>query len=156
MAWPAKFGNDMKTVSAGILKVSGLTAVYGLFVMYKATHNLLEHWHTTKKFVSIKCVIFISLLQSLCMRPLLQHVQRPENHCLKDPKHPGNLDLVAEHYIATLLSVEAMAMAYLVRSAFPASELQDQALVHHMDVVEMSLAQIQEQEGGNKQPLLDK
>merc|ERR1712032_1198233 len=72
-------------------------------------------------------------------RPLLQHVQRPENHCLKDPKHPGNLDLVAEYYIATLLSVEAMAMAYLVRSAFPASELQDQALVHHMDVVEMSL-----------------
>jgi len=156
MAWPARLGNDMKMVASGILKVSGLTAVYGLFVMYKATHNLLEHWHTTKKFISIKCVIFISLLQSLCIHPLLQHVQRPENKCLKDPTDPDNLDMVAEHYIATLLSVEAMVMAYLVSSAFPVSELRDQALVHHMDVVEMSLGQLHEQEGGsNKEPLLN-
>jgi len=155
MAWPARLGNDMKMVATVILKVSGLTAVYGLFVMYKATHDLLEHWHTTKKFISIKCVIFISLLQSLCIRPLLQHIQRPENRCLKDPSDPGNLDMVAEHYTATLLAVEAMVMAYLVSLAFPVSELHSQALVHHMDVVEMSLAQIQMQEGDNKQPLLN-
>ena len=31
-----------------VLKISGVLAVYGLFVMYKATHDLLDDWNTTR------------------------------------------------------------------------------------------------------------
>ena len=31
-----------------------MLAVYGLVIMYKATHELLHDWNTTRKFVAVK------------------------------------------------------------------------------------------------------
>ena len=45
---------EVDAVADPLLKVSGMVAMYGLFVMYAATHELLHRWNTTRKFISVK------------------------------------------------------------------------------------------------------
>lgn len=54
----------------GILqKISGFVAIYGLMILYVATHDLLENWRTTSKFVAIKVVVLLCTFQEMCGGP---------------------------------------------------------------------------------------
>lgn len=139
MTMPSKHGRVIETVSKIILKVSGLTAVYGLFVLYKSTHDLLEHWNTTNKFLSIKFVIFLSLVQSFLIAFVMKRIRtKHQNTCLIDPLEPDSLEWVNGHYLAMFIAIESVLMVHFVIKAFPASEVVD-ADVRHLDLVEMEL-----------------
>jgi len=141
MAARAPTGHALKLASTVVLKVSGISAVYGLVVMYKGTKGLLKPWHTTQKFISIKFVLLLSLIQSHVLRAIIEHIQKEDRTCLRDPNDPGNLEFVINHWMATVLSVEAVLMAVLVMVAFPAREVVESG-VEHPAIVEMRLAQL--------------
>eukprot|EP00440_Ansanella_granifera_P016007 gb/GFBE01017389.1/.p1 GENE.gb/GFBE01017389.1/~~gb/GFBE01017389.1/.p1 ORF type:complete len:365 (+),score=62.94 gb/GFBE01017389.1/:1-1095(+) len=124
-----------------ILKLSALLAVYGLFVMYKATHDLLEKWSTTRKFVSIKFVIFLSVLQQRVLGWLVQSFRRIDNTCLIDPAAPEDLEHVVAFWSQFLMLLETILMVYLLSKAFPADEVMDYRL-HHLELVELELQQM--------------
>lgn len=133
-----------------ILKLSGLTGIYGLFVMYKATHDLLEHWNTTRKFVSIKFVILLTLVQTRLFGFLLHKFRRKDNTCLVDPLKPHDLHHVLTFWSQTLMLVETVLMVYLLSKAFPAEEVQDFRL-HHIDLVELELQEMKTGKAGYKE-----
>jgi len=134
-------GRALKLACTVVLKVSGISAVYGLFVLYKGTHELLHRWHTTQKFLSIKFVILLSMIQSHVLGPIIEHVRELDKTCLMDPNEPGNMEFVINHWTAVVLSVEAVLMAVLVMAAFPASEV-DEAGVEHSAIIQMQLARL--------------
>merc|ERR1719464_2712551 len=109
----------MKSWSAVVLKASAMTAVYGLFVLYKSTHDLLHDWRTTKKFISIKFVIGLTLVQGMLVRWLMHRFRPPESKCLIDPTEPENHEWAIEHCIAMLIAVESVIMVLVTSSAFP-------------------------------------
>ena len=47
-----------------VLKLLSTTfALWGLFSLYRCTHDALEGWNTTKKFVAIKLVLILNIYQ---------------------------------------------------------------------------------------------
>merc|ERR1719458_2480097 len=110
-----------------------MIAVYGLFVLYKSTHDLLHDWGTTKKFISIKFVIGLSLIQSKLVSWLIHRFRHPDRTWLID------------HWIAMLLAVESVIMVLLTSSAFPAEEVQP-AKAQQLALVETSLEHVRDLE----------
>lgn len=133
-----------------ILKVSGWIGIYGLFVMYKATKDVLEHWNTTRKFMSIKFVILLSIVQAWLLSLLAHKFRRKDNTCLVDPLKPNDLHHVVTFWSQVLLLVETVLMVYLLSKAFPAEEVQDFRL-HHLDLVELELQQMKSGKSGYKE-----
>eukprot|EP00913_Durusdinium_trenchii_P000403 g370.t1 len=78
----------MQSVAGYILKASGMLAIYGLFVMYKATHDLLHDWNTTRKFVAIKLVILLSVIQNKLFGLFIRKFRPPDESCLLEPNNP--------------------------------------------------------------------
>jgi len=146
LTFPPEMVERTKLISAVVEKASSLLAVYGLFILYKATHDLLHNWRTTRKFVSIKFVILLTALQSFFTGPLIRLMRKPSNKCLMDPTEPGSWEFVIDHYTAVLLAVETVIMILLNRSAFPVEEVQAATKMRHVDLIEIDLAQHQEQE----------
>eukprot|EP00913_Durusdinium_trenchii_P011082 g10404.t1 len=124
-----------------VLKVSGLLAVYGLFVMYKATHELLHDWKTTAKFLSVKLIIGLSTLQKMLLRKIVEVFPPHETRCLLDPLHPKDLDRALAYWSSYLTLLETILLACLVIKAFPAEEVADYPL-KNLDFVELELRQI--------------
>ncbi|CAK9045421.1 Putative ankyrin repeat protein RF_0381 [Durusdinium trenchii] len=124
-----------------VLKVSGLLAVYGLFVMYKATHELLHDWKTTAKFLSVKLIIGLSTLQKMLLRKIVEVFPPHEGSCLLDPLHPKDLDRALAYWSSYLTLLETILLACLVIKAFPAEEVADYPL-KNLDFVELELRQI--------------
>jgi len=145
MAAPAETALKMKSWSAVVLKASAMTAVYGLFVLYKSTHDLLHDWSTTKKFISIKFVIGLSVIQGKLVSWLIHRFRHPERTCLLDPKEPESLEWVIDHWIAMLIAVESVIMVLLTSSAFPVEEVQS-AKAQPCAFVEMSLERVRDVE----------
>jgi hypothetical protein len=51
-------------------RLSTLLALWALFSLYQATHDALSTWNTTGKFVALKAVLMLELLQvSSCCWP---------------------------------------------------------------------------------------
>ncbi|CAE8672196.1 unnamed protein product [Polarella glacialis] len=140
MSWAAESAEHLKLIMSGVLKVSGLTAVYGLFVLYKATHDLLHEWNTTVKFLSIKFVILLSMVQKRILGLLIDKFRKKENSCLIEPGHPDNLEQVVNFWCQFLIVLETILMICLLRRAFPVEELKDMDYLH-IDLVELELAQ---------------
>lgn len=55
-------------------KISELCALWGLFVLYVATKKMLTKWRTTQKFVSLKVIVLIQVLQRPIVALVLRHV----------------------------------------------------------------------------------
>ena len=124
------------------LKVSGMLAVYGLFVMYKATHELLHEWNTTAKFVAVKLVIGVSTVQDMVIEKLVEDVfPPPPTSCLRDPLHPGHLGRAVVFWRSYLTLIETVVLAGLIIRAFPAEEVKDYHL-KNLDLMELELRQI--------------
>jgi len=141
MSCPAEPAEHWKLIMSWVLKVSGLTAVYGLFVLYKATHDLLHEWNTTVKFLSIKFVILLSIVQKRFLGMLVKKLLPKEaDSCLFEPGYPHNLEQVVNFWSQFLIVLESILMIYLIRRAFPVEELKDMDYLH-IDLVELELAQ---------------
>jgi len=108
----------IQNVAAYILKISGMMAVYGLFIMYKATHDLLHDWNTTR------------------FRPR-------ENSCLLTPGHPEELERIVVFWTTFASLMETVLLSHLIIRAFPAHEVADFPL-KNLDLVELELRQIHE------------
>lgn len=100
-------------------KLSTLLALYCLFVLYRATHEVLHAWHTTAKFVSIKLFLLVALVQEPIVGAIVGHGDG-EGQCLRGTNR-------ANFWAMWLLSVETIGMAVLLRRAFPAEELEAEA-----------------------------
>ncbi|CAE8602164.1 unnamed protein product [Polarella glacialis] len=140
MSWPPEPAEHWKLIMGWVLKVSGLTAIYGLFVLYRATHDLLHEWNTTVKFFSIKFVILLSNVQHGILRLLIEKFRKKENSCLIEPGHPDNFEHVVNFWNQFLVLLETILMICLLRRAFPVEELKDMVF-HHIDLVELELVQ---------------
>ncbi|CAJ1446702.1 unnamed protein product [Effrenium voratum] len=130
--------------SGYFLKFSGLLAVYGLFVMYKATHELLADWNTTRKFVSIKIVILLSIVQKKLITWFIRAIYTPEKTCLINPYEPKDLDHLINFWTQWLILLETVVLVKLIGWAFPPHEVSDYPL-KNLDLVELELRQLQQQ-----------
>ncbi|CAK9030325.1 unnamed protein product [Durusdinium trenchii] len=135
----------MQSVAGYILKASGMLAIYGLFVMYKATHDLLHDWNTTRKFVAIKLVILLSVIQNKLFGLFIRKFRPPDESCLLEPNNPKDLEHVIAWWTTFATLVETVLLSHLIIKAFPAHEVSDYPL-KNLDLVEMELRQIHESE----------
>lgn len=150
MSLDEHLAHKISTWTKIILKVSGMIGIYGLFVMYKATHDILEHWNTTRKFIAIKFVILLSIVQNRLLGFLLQKFRRKDQTCLVSTENPHDLSHVTNFWAQFLLVCETILMVYLLSKAFPAEEVED-FRIHHLDVVELELQQMNKREKGYKE-----
>eukprot|EP00438_Fugacium_kawagutii_P030240 Skav219533 [mRNA] locus=scaffold30:667757:678045:- [translate_table: standard] len=133
----------MTEVAAIILKVSGMLAVYGLVIMYKATHDLLHDWKTTRKFVSVKIVILLSVVQNKIFSWFIHTFRPMEKSCLLTPGNPKDLERIVVFWTTFATLMETMLLSHLIIRAFPAEEVSDYPL-KNLDLVELELRQIHE------------
>lgn len=133
----------IQNVAAYILKISGMMAVYGLFIMYKATHDLLHDWNTTRKFVSVKIVILLSVIQNKLFSWFIHTFRPRENSCLLTPGHPEELERIVVFWTTFASLMETVLLSHLIIRAFPAHEVADFPL-KNLDLVELELRQIHE------------
>jgi len=129
----------------GILqKISGFVAIYGLMILYVATHDLLENWRTTSKFVAIKVVVLLCTFQEMIMSIIMENVGPMQ--CIADI-HEGIpealMDVHRDHFWNMYLtSLESVIVAVLVMRAFPASEIRNLDHEQHLLLVHMDLERL--------------
>jgi len=98
--------------------LSAIVALHGLFCLYKATHDVLHEWSTTRKFVAIKLILIVEMYQKILINKLVEHKDRSGNEgCLLLGEHR------AAFWAMWWLVPESLLMTYLMWKAFPASEL---------------------------------
>jgi len=115
-------------------KISGFIALQGLFTLYKASHNALHEWNTTMKFVAIKLVIVLDMIQDVLAGFLVTHgIVGVGSQChLRDEN-------LAKIWDQCMLVVEAVFMALLMYRAFPAQELLGAAIhVRALDATDLA------------------
>mmetsp|Transcript_14812 Transcript_14812/g.20653 ORF Transcript_14812/g.20653 Transcript_14812/m.20653 type:complete len:343 (+) Transcript_14812:190-1218(+) len=95
--------------------VSVLIAAYFLFVMWKATRNLLKKHNTSLKFACIKLVILVSVIQGFLLGGLVDHEVITDDYVL-------HADVIAEMWSAWLLVLEMFCLTILFFKAFPISD----------------------------------
>lgn len=133
-------------------KLSALVCIYGLFMLYKSTHSLLEKWYPTAKFVSLKLIVVIMVYQEWLVQVCVKHTPAASDECLADSSIGGQLGeeihmKTREHFDNMyLVALESILVAYLVRQAFPASELKAKSgevhgLLVSLDLERMDTAQ---------------
>lgn len=138
----------LNRIARWVLKASGLLAIYGLMTLYKATHGLLHHWHTTRKFLAIKFVIFLSILQGKIFAWCIHAFHRGEHTCLVDPARPEDLEHVIIFWTQFATLLETILMVYLMARAFTPEEVSDYPL-KNLDLVELELRQLHASEEGS-------
>lgn len=134
-----------------ILLVSNLVCLYGLFVAYLSTHELLHRWNTSKKFISIKVVLIVMVYQEF----LLEHIgpgilEHYNNSCfLYVGFHREWQDVEIRFWSMWLLTVEMVFMALALRRAFPAEELQEPIPEVHHAFLDMEMSRKLERDAEN-------
>jgi hypothetical protein len=131
-------------------KLSTMLALYCLFVLYSATHDMLKHLRTTAKFVSIKLFLFVALLQEPLFDRFVEQREQAEfmepapfflgsagGHAHKPACLHGSS--LRHFWSMYALALESIGMALLLRLAFPASELSDDPLESGALTVELEL-----------------
>jgi hypothetical protein len=109
-----------------VLKISTIVAVYGLFVTYGATKDLLHNWNTTKKFFVLKAPLLLIVLQDLIVSAVIDAVSGGGVLC---GVHATFLwpeavhESLARFWSRWLTTIECIGLALLVTRAFPAEEI---------------------------------
>jgi len=124
-------------------KVSGFLAIYGLMILYVATHDLLEQWRTTAKFISIKLVVLLCTFQEWLIGWVSKHFDPV--HCV-DILNAGTIvdekvkERHREHYMSMyMICLEAVVVSLLVYRAFSAAEVRQFEKETHLLLVQMEL-----------------
>jgi len=99
------------------IKISNITCFYGLMILYFSTHDLLHRWNTSSKFVALKVILVINMLQSKIVLVALKDVEVPV--CFETRSELVNF------YNSFCLVLESLPMAILISRAYPAAEVDD-------------------------------
>merc|ERR1719384_2301443 len=103
-----------------MIKLSALVCIYGLFMLYRAMHDLLEKYGPTMKFASLKLVVLLMVYQEWFVSWMVEGVSLLHNDCLAVP---GLEDAYAVKFQKTneerltsmwLIAMESMLVAHLV------------------------------------------
>lgn len=108
-----KFTNARQVLSIANF-FSMVFAFNGLLVFYKGTHVVLSDYNITKKFIIIKATIFVFIVQQSIVNLILKKFGPPPNY---------DIDAYAAVLSSTLMCVECCLGSFLMRSAFPVSEV---------------------------------
>eukprot|EP00405_Crypthecodinium_cohnii_P009862 CAMPEP_0206424558 /NCGR_PEP_ID=MMETSP0324_2-20121206/3296_1 /ASSEMBLY_ACC=CAM_ASM_000836 /TAXON_ID=2866 /ORGANISM="Crypthecodinium cohnii, Strain Seligo" /LENGTH=377 /DNA_ID=CAMNT_0053889229 /DNA_START=31 /DNA_END=1164 /DNA_ORIENTATION=+ len=133
-----------------VVKLSSFICIYGLFILYKCTHDMLEHYRPTAKFVSLKIIVLLMNFQELIISPIVKKTSNGKS-CLVNGDHDEEYgQLLVEHMVTMYLTVwESILVAMLVRRAFPASDLPDSEVVlYHAEEVEIQWQQMRTHKKG--------
>lgn len=139
-----------------IVKLSAFLALYGLFILYSASHDLLHAWNTTKKFVSIKIVVLLMAYQELMMSTLLTHFGYRSDECFKTANargfpHEQREELRNEqregYWNMYFTGLESLLLAVLVSRAFPSEELREFPEEHPVQLIEVEMAKLSTRDG---------
>jgi hypothetical protein len=124
--WMFIDGFDNSLVPGYIGTISMIIAMQGLFMIYRASHQALDSWHPTFKFVTIKLIVLIGAVQKLIIQGII-----------KDHDRLGQYDkaALASVWSAFLLAIESPMFATAMVYAFPAEELRQYITqgLHHVD-----------------------
>lgn len=136
--------SQVEPIARTCLKISGMLAVYGLFVMYKATYDLLHDWNTTRKFMAVKLVIGLSVVQEKVVSKLMTTLPPMETNCFRthSDEKMHHFEIFLTSYFTLL---ETVILSRLIIKAFPADEVSDSPL-KNLDLVELELRQIHEKQ----------
>jgi len=97
---------------ATLSTISAFTCLYGLFVIYRATHATLHEHKTTFKFVTVKLLILLGASQSIILSILVRL-----NVFKSTDLFPAHTK--AEAWTNFLLTIESAIIAVLMNMAFP-------------------------------------
>merc|ERR1712113_198590 len=123
----------MKTMQS----LSALICLYGLFILYVSTHELLHRWNTTKKFVAIKVFLVLLVYEELMIDKVVDKALHGHKSCFEDVGFNTPWETVeARWWIFWVISVQCIPMVLMLRAAFPASELFEEIDEHHTDFLQ--------------------
>ena len=103
----------------GLLLLENLAmsyTLYNLFQLYICTHDILHHYRTTDKFVAIKAVLGIAVLQDMIIKTVVKKYLKPSYF---------SSDMKSEFWADFALTVEAILLALAHKAAYPVEELSD-------------------------------
>mmetsp|Transcript_139013 Transcript_139013/g.432486 ORF Transcript_139013/g.432486 Transcript_139013/m.432486 type:complete len:396 (+) Transcript_139013:309-1496(+) len=125
-----------------ILIVSSFICLWGLFIAYKSSHDLLHHWNTTRKFFSIKAVLIIMVWQESLLDHVGPHVLRSRDiSCFRHVGFRRAWEDVESHWWGMwLLTLEMVLMALALVRAFPAEEIRESIPEIHHDLLDMEMS----------------
>jgi len=139
---PAK-GKYMVKAIEQVTKCSALTCLYGLFILYSATHHILEKWKTTAKFITVKGLLILFIIQELVLQFVIEPMLLESgSSCFK---HAGFMPFWWSVYNAKFLgmwaiTLESVLMVVLVRVAFPVEEVTGDVHEFHHEVLENAMS----------------
>mmetsp|Transcript_21263 Transcript_21263/g.53528 ORF Transcript_21263/g.53528 Transcript_21263/m.53528 type:complete len:329 (+) Transcript_21263:374-1360(+) len=120
---PPELSSLLVHTSEAAQSASLLVCLQALFVLYRATKHALAPFHTTAKFLGIKAMLLLSLLQRVLVLALARHGLFGDGHSvLYTPA------VMATRLQAFLLAWELPVLQLLVNRAFPLSDLQQPSL----------------------------
>eukprot|EP00929_Paragymnodinium_shiwhaense_P077742 TRINITY_DN4008_c0_g1_i2.p2 TRINITY_DN4008_c0_g1~~TRINITY_DN4008_c0_g1_i2.p2 ORF type:complete len:196 (-),score=31.68 TRINITY_DN4008_c0_g1_i2:163-750(-) len=105
---------------SAVIRLTGFMSVWGLFILYNSSKELLKDWNTFKKFVAIKVIILVSILQDKIVHFVLKSRMIESPGCLNWHHGPEFLRTFVNQW---LLNFEMVFMAILLIRAFPVDEL---------------------------------
>lgn len=122
--------------------VSSLVCLYGLFILYHTTHDLLRQWNTTRKFVAIKVGLVLLIVQELLLEKFLVLFLEHEGSCFQDLGFIYQwAHIEAKWWGQVCVAVEAIPMALLLRRAFPVDELNEDVQEFHHEMLHVAMKQ---------------
>jgi hypothetical protein len=105
--------------STGLFLLENLAmsyTLYNLFQLYVLTHDLLHHFNTTPKFLAIKAILGIAVLQGMVIKVVVKKFIQPGAF---------TIEAKCEFWASFALTVEAIILAHAHGSAYPVEELRD-------------------------------
>eukprot|EP00457_Paulinella_chromatophora_P008083 gb/GEZN01008110.1/.p1 GENE.gb/GEZN01008110.1/~~gb/GEZN01008110.1/.p1 ORF type:complete len:411 (-),score=47.93 gb/GEZN01008110.1/:234-1439(-) len=115
---------NMKIIQAFEL-ITMLIAMYGLLILYRATHDLFKDFQTSLKFFSIKALILTGKLNEIVFKAA--GVKKLLFRTFSDPRWDDKARVNLATNVA--VSVESLVLLCLMCWAYPASDLK---VCHHL------------------------
>lgn len=122
---------------------SSLVCLYGLFILYHVSHELLRHWNTTRKFVAIKVGLILLVVQDLLLEKfLVDFLKHQVSSCFQDLGFIyESAEIEAKWWGQVCIAAEAIPMALLLRRAFPVDEIKENMQEFHHEMLHVAMKQ---------------
>jgi hypothetical protein len=91
--------------------------LYCLFQLYVSTHDILHHYNPTEKFVAIKAILGIAVLQSMIIKVVCGKFLSKTSYF--------TVEMMSEFWSDFALCCESIVLALGHKSAYPSGELSD-------------------------------
>ncbi len=96
--------------------------MYCLFQLYVSTHDILHEYKPTDKFVAIKAILGIAVLQDMIIKVVIKKFITKEGYFTDE--------MLSEFWADFALCCEAILLALAHKKAYPSYELADEGGVH--------------------------